>query len=98
MRSNGKSAKPSTLVQQPQRYTIGPKEHVTAATKQDRTSAIGEHYQLHHPTDEPPLLFPIVCHTKKDQLRLMIEEGLIIKGLAPTMNRRGEEMVLDYFT
>ena len=74
------------------------KEHVTAATKHSRTSAIGEHYQLHHPTDEPRLLFRIIRRTKKDELRLRIEEALMIKELAPTINRRGEETGLDFLT
>ena len=74
------------------------KEHVTAATKHSRTSAIGEHYQLHHPTDEPRLLFRIIRRTKKDELRLRIEEALMIKELAPTINRRCEETGLDFLT
>ena len=47
--------------------------------------------------DEPRLLFRIIRRTKKDELRLRIEEALMIKELAPTINRR-EETGLDFLT
>ena len=74
------------------------KEHIAAAKKRCQTSAVGEHYKVHHPTEEPRLRFCIIRRTEKDELRLRIEEALTINEIAPAMNRRSEDMGLNFLT
>ena len=57
----------------------GAKEHVAAAKKRNRTSAVGEHYERHHRTGDPKLRFRIVYTTGKDELRLRIVEAMTIR-------------------
>ena len=72
------------------------KEHIAAARNKSRTSAIGEHYGMHHPTSEPRLQFRIIRRTEKDELRLRIEEAMAIREAAPSLNRRKEETGIDF--
>ena len=72
------------------------KEHIAAARKYDKTSAVGYHYMTQHGTDQPKLEFRIARRTEKDELRLRIEEAIIIKKLAPVLNRRAEDTGVDF--
>ena len=74
------------------------KEHVAAARKHSRASAVGEHYEKCHSEEEPQLQFRIVRATAKDELRLRIEEAMAIRTANPTMNRRGKDTGLDFLT
>ena len=72
------------------------KEHIAAAKNKNHTSAVGEHYCKRHPTTEPRLLFRIFRRTKRDELRLRIEEAIAIHEAAPTINRHREETGIDF--
>ena len=72
------------------------KEHLAAAKKHDESSALGVHYRIQHVTDPPQLEFRIVRLTKKDELRLRIEEAIAIKKLLPAINRRIEDTGVDF--
>ena len=58
------------------------KEHIAAARKYDKTSAVGYHHMTQHGTDQSKLEFRIARRTEKDELRLRIEEAIIIKKFA----------------
>ena len=72
------------------------KEHIAAARKYDKTSVVGYHYMTQHGTDQPKLEFRIARRTEEDELRLRIEEAIIIKKLAPALNRRAEDTGVDF--
>ena len=67
------------------------REHLTAATHKQRTSALGEHYADSHPNSTPDLSFTIL-RTNPDALRLHIEEAFCIQALNPPLNRRQEHL------
>ena len=72
------------------------KEHIAAARNNSQTSAIGEHYDMNHPTSEPWLQIGIIRRTEKDELRLRIEEAMAIRDASPSLNRRKEETGIDF--
>ena len=67
------------------------REHMTAATNGQRSSALGEHYADTHPNATPDLSFKILKQNN-DVLRLHIEEALCIQTLSPPLNRRQEHL------
>ena len=67
------------------------REHLTAATHKQRTSALVEHYADSHPNSTPDLSFTIL-RTNPDALRLHIEEEFCIQALKPPLNRRQEHL------
>jgi len=67
------------------------REHITAATKRNLNSALGEHYRK-HVNSSPRIRFSILCKSPPDELRLRISEAYEIKSRNPALNRRREDM------
>ena len=64
------------------------KEHLAAVKKCDKSLALGEQYWVWHAMEELQLEFRMAHFTEKDELRLQIEETIIIKHLSSVINRR----------
>ena len=59
------------------------REHLYAIKNKDSSSALGEHYQLHH-----PITFQILGTSGGSELRLRTMEARIIQKLQPNLNRK----------
>ena len=61
---------------------------IYAMKSKDLSSALGEHYQLHHPNDAAFVTFQILGTSGGSELCLRIMEGRIFKKLQPNLNRK----------
>ena len=72
------------------------REHLYAVNRKDPSSALGEHYQLHHPKSTTSITFRILANSNKSELRLPIMEAMIIQQVNPTLNRKTEHLGLGF--